>query len=130
MEQPRARAAARCGGSTRRSPPTSRPGRSSGRSGTATARGSAWNNLGIALGEVGRFDEAITAYERDMAICEEFGDRYGQAQTLANLGLVHAELDDPQRARRAWADAVELFAAVGAEDDADRVREWIADLDR
>ena len=61
---------------------------------------------------------------------QKLDDRYGQAQTLINLGEVHAELDDPQQARRAWTAAAQLFAAVGAENDADRVRQQIADLDR
>jgi len=79
---------------------------------------------------VRRFDEAITAYEQGIAICAELGDHYGHAQTLANLGVVHAELDDPDRARRAWADAIGLYSAVGADDDAARVRQQIIDLDR
>jgi len=87
-------------------------------------------HLGLVLQEMRRFDEAITAYQHDIAICDELDDHYGQAQTLINLGEVHAELDDPHQARRAWTAAAQLFAAVGAEDDADRVRQQIADLDR
>jgi tetratricopeptide (TPR) repeat protein len=86
------------------------------------------NNLGLALREVRRFDEAITAYRH--AICAELDDRYGQAQTLANLGAVYAELDQAEQARRVWTDAVELFIAAGAEDNADRVRRRLAGLDR
>jgi hypothetical protein len=66
--------------------------------------------------------EAIGAFERDIVFCAEFGNSYGQAHTLANLGQLHAALDDPQRARRAWTDAAGLLTASGAEDDAARLR--------
>jgi hypothetical protein len=59
----------------------------------------------------------------------ETGDHYGQAHTLTNLGIIHAQLDDPRQAWRAWSDAAELYIAAGAEDAADRVRQRIAALD-
>ena len=49
---------------------------------TVTDAAAAWNNLGLALRAVRRFEEAITACQRDIAICAQLGDRYGQAQTL------------------------------------------------
>lgn len=76
-----------------------------------------------------RFEEAITAYEHGIAICAELGDRYGQAQTAENLGLVLKELERPAEARAAWVSARDLYDAVGAGEDADQVREWLADLD-
>jgi tetratricopeptide (TPR) repeat protein len=91
--------------------------------------GEAWNNLGLALRRVGRFDEAITAHQEARDIYRELGDQYGQAQTLENLGTVHVDRDQPEQARRAWTDAVERYAAAGADEDADRVRQAIADLD-
>lgn len=92
--------------------------------------GTAWGNLGIALQEVRRFDEAIIAYCQDITICAELDNQYEQAQTLANLGAVHVERDDPDQARQAWIDAVDLYTAVGADDDAARVQEWMGDLGR
>lgn len=92
--------------------------------------GAAWNNLGLALVSVRRFEEAITAYQRDIAICAELEDRYGQAQTLENLGRAHVRIDNPGQARRVWADAVELFTAVEALYDVARVQQRLADLDR
>jgi|GEM_PF-4150091 len=90
----------------------------------------AWGHLGLALAEVRRFDEAITAHQKAGDIFREVGDHYGHAQTLVNLGRVHAELDDPDRARRAWADAIGLYSAVGADDEAARVRQQIAIVGR
>jgi len=53
-----------------------------------------------------------------------------RTRTLENLGKLHAELDQPQPARRAWAQALELYTVAGAGDEAGQVREAIADLDR
>lgn len=94
------------------------------------SEGTAWNNLGNALVQVPRFDEAVTAYGQDIAICAELGDHYRQAQTLENLGALHAVLDDPGRARRARADAVDLFIAFRAEEAAARVRQRLTALDQ
>ncbi|MEY9212695.1 tetratricopeptide repeat protein [Thermobifida halotolerans] len=47
----------------------------------------AWNNLGIALQEMGETDEAIDALDRALACCEETGDRHREASTLNSLGL-------------------------------------------
>ena len=47
----------------------------------------ALNNLGIALREVRRFEEAITAHQDAAAIFRETGDRHGEGMALDNLGL-------------------------------------------
>ena len=64
--------------------------RSAGRPATGTARARALNNLGIAYGELRRFEEAIGCYQEALAICRETGDRHGEGQTLNNLGLAYA----------------------------------------
>jgi hypothetical protein len=46
----------------------------------------ALNNLGLALVELRRFEEAIARYEQDIAICRETEDRQGEGMTLNNLG--------------------------------------------
>jgi Flp pilus assembly protein TadD len=45
--------------------------------------GGALNNLGIALREAGRLDEAVTAYQDAAAIFREARDRNGEAMSLA-----------------------------------------------
>jgi tetratricopeptide (TPR) repeat protein len=82
-----------------------------------------WNNLALALREVRRFEEAISALEHAGEICREVGDRYAQAETLENLGVVQAEVGQPEQARGAWVQAIELFMAAGADEDAARVRQ-------
>lgn len=61
----------------------------------------AFNNLGVALKELKRLDEAALAYERAIALD-------GGAQAHSNLGVVLAELDRIGPARAAHARALEL----------------------
>ncbi|MBN6040043.1 tetratricopeptide repeat protein [Amycolatopsis sp. 195334CR] len=50
------------------------------------------NNLGAALREVRRFDEAITHLQQAAAIFRETADRHGEGQALGNLGNVLREV--------------------------------------
>ena len=46
----------------------------------------ALTNLGLALQEVRRFEEAITAHQDAAAIFRETGDRHSEGAALNNLG--------------------------------------------
>lgn len=48
--------------------------------------GTALNDINFALVREGRFEEAIDAHQAAVAIMQEFEDRHGEAETLANLG--------------------------------------------
>ena len=50
----------------------------------------ALGNLGIALQEVERFEEAITAHREAAAIFRETGDRHREGVALANLEAARA----------------------------------------
>jgi Tetratricopeptide repeat len=50
----------------------------------------ALNNLGLALREVRRFEEAITAHQDAAAIYRETGDRHREGTALNNLELDRA----------------------------------------
>ncbi|OOC52495.1 MULTISPECIES: tetratricopeptide repeat protein [Nocardiopsis] len=52
----------------------------------------AWNNLGLALYEVRRFDEAIEAHTRARNISQQLGDAHREAGSWGNLGLVLCEM--------------------------------------
>jgi tetratricopeptide (TPR) repeat protein len=56
------------------------------------SEGTALNNLGLALGQVRRFEEAITAHQDAAVIFRDADDRYGEGAPLNNLGLVLQEL--------------------------------------
>jgi hypothetical protein len=53
-------------------------------SGERQLAGIALNDLGLALHEAGRFDEAITAFQEYLAICKEAGDQDDEASAQAN----------------------------------------------
>ena len=76
-----------------------------------------------------RFEEAITAHQQAGEIYRETGDGYGRAETLENLGGVHADTGQTGLARRALGEAVTLYEAVSADRDAARIRERLAVLD-
>ncbi|MFE5501318.1 tetratricopeptide repeat protein, partial [Amycolatopsis japonica] len=50
-----------------------------------------WNNFGLALRSVRRFEEAISAHEKARDICHQVGDRYGEGRAWNNLGLALRE---------------------------------------
>ncbi|MFD3492693.1 tetratricopeptide repeat protein [Streptomyces sp. NPDC058690] len=47
----------------------------------------AWNNLGLALREVRRFDEAIDAHQKALTLHQQTGDTHSSAAAWNNLGL-------------------------------------------
>jgi hypothetical protein len=50
----------------------------------------ALNDLGSALREAGRFEEAITADQDAATIFRETGDRHGEGEALGNLEAARA----------------------------------------
>jgi tetratricopeptide (TPR) repeat protein len=50
----------------------------------------AWNSLGLALREAGRFDEAVAAHSHAGELFVEVADRQGEALAWLNLGLALA----------------------------------------
>jgi transposase len=60
----------------------------------------ALNNLGLALHEVRRFEEAITTHQQGLVIYREFGDRHSEVAVLDNLGLALRPWHTAGRVRR------------------------------
>jgi tetratricopeptide (TPR) repeat protein len=73
----------------------------------------ALNNLGVALREVGRFEEAVSACQDAAAIFRETGDRHSEGLALVGLGLVLAEVRRFEEAISAHQDAVAIFRETG-----------------
>jgi tetratricopeptide (TPR) repeat protein len=67
---------------------------------------------------VRRFEEAIAYYEQDLAICRETGDRYGEGQTLDNLGTAYQEMMQSGRAAVCWRDAAAAMRDAGDHEEA------------
>jgi hypothetical protein len=57
------------------------------RSGNGRDEGATWNNLGLALREANRVEEAIDAHTRALDLHQASGNRRGEASTWNNLGL-------------------------------------------
>jgi tetratricopeptide (TPR) repeat protein len=88
----------------------------------------ALGDLGIALREVRRFDEAIGARQGAAVIFREVGDRHSEGRTLTNLGLVHREMRQPGRAAACWREAAAAMRDVGDHEKAARLERMAAKI--
>ncbi|UAK32183.1 tetratricopeptide repeat protein [Nocardia asteroides] len=70
-------------------------------------------SLGGALVEVGRFEEARSAYEQSLRINRQIGDRIGEGMALGNLGEAARELDRPDYASELGEQALAIWRAIG-----------------
>ncbi|PSL04761.1 DNA-binding SARP family transcriptional activator [Haloactinopolyspora alba] len=75
-----------------------------------SAVGAAWQNLGAALATQHRFDDALAAGERAIAVWRELGDRFRELSTLGNMATAYA------RSGR-HLEAADLLATCIAADD-------------
>jgi len=71
--------------------------------------GNALNNLGLALREVRRFEEAITANQDAAAIYRETGGRHREGGALNNLGLAPRYVRRSEEAITAHQDAAAIY---------------------
>jgi tetratricopeptide (TPR) repeat protein len=77
--------------------------------------GGALGNLGLALVEVRRFEEAVTAHQDAAAIFRETGDRHREGMALNNLGLALRGVRRFEEAVTAHQDAAAIFRETGDE---------------
>jgi tetratricopeptide (TPR) repeat protein len=73
----------------------------------------ALNNLGLALRNVRRFEEAISAHQDAAAIYRETGNRHGEGMALNNLGLALREVRRFEEAVSAHQDAAAIDRETG-----------------
>ena len=85
-------------------------------------------NLGNVQTEKQQWQAAIDSYAKSLQIRERLGDMHGLAQTRANLGMLYAKYGDKLKARANWLQALEMFAHLDAEREADIVRKWLKNL--
>jgi tetratricopeptide (TPR) repeat protein len=84
--------------------------------------------LGLALWEVRRFDEAITAHTQAGDIYRELGDRHGEGRTWNNFGLALQAVRRFDEAWRAWEQAVRAFEDSGDLESAETMPPWVDGL--
>jgi 1-acyl-sn-glycerol-3-phosphate acyltransferase len=87
------------------------------------------NSLGVALRALGCLDEGIEAHKRAHATFRRTGDRYAEASSLTELGIALKEANLLPEARRQWERAIRAFQQIGAHDDANQVRNMIAEAE-
>ena len=87
------------------------------RQGNRIKEGAALNNLGVALVEVRRFEEAVTACQDAAALFRETRDRHGEGNALNNLGLALREVRRFEEAVTACQDAAAIFQAAAEAGD-------------
>ncbi|MFG1779993.1 ATP-binding protein [Micromonospora sp. NPDC049048] len=81
-----------------------------------------WDSLGYVYYRLEQQGEAIRCYDNALALWREAAERYYEATTLTHLGDSHRAAGAPQRAYRAWSDALEILEQLGHL-DAEQVRE-------
>lgn len=76
--------------------------------------GMALSNLGVALNEAGRFDEAVTAHTQAVELIRETGDRHDEGIALNNLGLALRAVERFDEAIIAHTRALDIYRQIDA----------------
>jgi tetratricopeptide repeat protein len=76
---------------------------------------------------VGRYEAARPRLQLSHAICQELGDRHGEAQALWSLGKVADDMADTEGAADHWRKALQILDALQLP-FADTVRDSLAAL--
>jgi DNA-binding SARP family transcriptional activator/Tfp pilus assembly protein PilF len=87
------------------------------------------DSLGLIAHRTGDHRQALDHYHQALTLYRTIGHVYEVAQTLDNLGHPHAALGQHDQARTAWREALELYREQGRDDDGERVRRQLGDLD-
>ncbi|MFK0191199.1 tetratricopeptide repeat protein [Kitasatospora sp. NPDC090308] len=74
---------------------------------------SAWDNLGVVLRGVGRFEEAEQAHRNALALWQDVGDRRNEVVGWGGLGIVLREMGRFEEAERAFRAAMSLNLSLG-----------------
>ncbi|MFE1335980.1 ATP-binding protein, partial [Streptomyces microflavus] len=75
----------------------------------ARNRASVWNNLGNALQDLRRFDDALHAFETARDLYQQTGDTHGEASVWNNLGTALQDLRRFDDAHHAFETARDIF---------------------
>ncbi|MCC5920686.1 MAG: SpoIIE family protein phosphatase [Cyclobacteriaceae bacterium] len=66
------------------------------------------NNMGTILSDLGRYNEAVTEFEKALAIRRQQGDRAGQISVRINIGLAYQLAQNPKAGISAMEPALDL----------------------
>ncbi|MBW4721339.1 AfsR/SARP family transcriptional regulator [Saccharothrix obliqua] len=87
------------------------------------------DSLGWIAHHTGNHHQAIDHYHQALALFRAIDHNSEVANTLDHLGHPHAVLGQPDHAREVWREALRLYREQGRDDDADRVRRQLDDID-
>ncbi|MFI8164178.1 tetratricopeptide repeat protein [Streptomyces microflavus] len=82
-------------------------------SGALAAEAGAWNNLGIALSQASRYEEAFRAFDRALDLFTSLGNDNERGKVLNGLGLALRESERHAEALRAHQEAVAIQRTTG-----------------
>ncbi|WP_405822582.1 tetratricopeptide repeat protein [Streptomyces sp. NBC_01390] len=88
----------------------------------------AWSGLGITLGNLGRFDEALKANHRAERLFDRLGDRKGQARALKDMAREQSALERFEEAIGTYTRSLQTSDDVGDRLGAALVRRDLGDL--
>jgi tetratricopeptide (TPR) repeat protein len=73
-------------------------------------------NVGLCKRETGQYEEAIKHMQTGLAYFEERGPRARKAQTLGNMALAYAKLEDTEQAQTLYREAASIFREIGEDE--------------
>jgi len=80
---------------------------------------SSWHfNLGLTYDALDRYQDAITCYRQAHALYRSGGEPSGEADVLTGIGDIHHETGNPDAARAAWEQALEILRTLDHPDAA------------
>jgi tetratricopeptide (TPR) repeat protein len=86
-----------------------------------------WDSIGYAHHHLGRHRQAIECYAEATALYEVLGDQFGASVVQQHIGDAHLALADPDAARLAWQQALEILDEL-RHPDAEQVRAKLREL--
>ncbi|MEU1605891.1 ATP-binding protein [Micromonospora matsumotoense] len=78
----------------------------------------AWDSLGFAHHHLGRHRDALDCFRQALALWRETGERYYESVTLMHVGESHQAGAEPDAARAAWGQALDVLDQLGHPDAA------------
>ncbi|WP_405064292.1 tetratricopeptide repeat protein [Kribbella sp. NBC_01505] len=72
----------------------------------------AWDNLGVAHAELGHQDDAVDAYQRSLALCNEFHQQLLKSEVLGHLAKAQHTLGQADQARSTCRQGLEILAGL------------------
>ena len=87
-----------------------------------------WDSIGFILHQQGDYAEAARCFETAADLNKSCGDRVHEARILAHLGTTHNAAGNPQSARAAWQQALDIFGDL-YHPEAEQARAMLLALD-